>query len=105
MVNSFLRLVSLFVLGGGEGILSNETRFHVKISVFCPPDNQDYDYRNHSKTNNQDTDLLTGFLLMKEEKKPLIPRTDDDKKARVLSVSVTSFSELKYSISILIQQK
>lgn len=68
VVNSFLRLVSLFVLGGKK-ILSNERRFHVKISLFCLPDNQAYDYRSHSKTNNQDTDLLTGFLLIKEEKK------------------------------------
>lgn len=67
MVNSFPRLVSLFA--PREKNLRNETRFHVKISFCCLPDNESYDYRSHSKTNSQDTDLLTGFLLIKEEKK------------------------------------
>lgn len=66
MVNSSPRLVSLFALT--EKNLSREIGFHGKISC-CLPDNEYYDYTDHSKAKNQDTDLLTGFLLMKEEKK------------------------------------
>lgn len=48
--------------------LSSETGFHGKIS-YCLPDNESYDYTDHSKAKNQDTDLLTGFLLIREENK------------------------------------
>lgn len=47
--------------------LSSETGFHEKMS--CLPDNEYYDYTDHNKAKNQDTDLLTGFFLIREEKK------------------------------------
>lgn len=65
----FISKTSQPVRSEGKKNLRNETRFHVKISFCCLPDNESYDYRSHSKTNSQDTDLLTGFLLIKEEKK------------------------------------
>lgn len=65
----FISNTSQPVCSEGKKNLSNETRFHVKISFCCLPDNESYDYRSHSKTKSQDTDLLTGFLLIKEEKK------------------------------------
>lgn len=49
--------------------LSSETGFHGKTSFFCQPDKESYDYTGHSKAKNQDTDLLTGFLLIREKKK------------------------------------
>lgn len=48
--------------------LSYETGFQGKISVHLP-DKESYDYTDHSKAKNQDTDLLTGFLLKREEKR------------------------------------
>lgn len=68
--------------------LSSEIGFHGKISC-CLQDNDYYDYTDHSKAKNQDTDLLTGFLLIREEKKKPLTGGTLEEKARLPFMSLT----------------
>jgi len=78
----------------------------VKTSLCCLPDNESYDYRSHSKTKNQDTDLLTGLLLIKEEKnKATDTRNRWQEEKASLPVNVANFGELEHSIPVIIQEK